>query len=155
MLPATLLAAEKAQPLIDIDATVFIQFGIFLVMAAVLWATVFKPYLGIQAERERRIDGARRDARTMADRAQAMTADYEAQLLRAKKRGADERLRLRDEGRAHEQQVLSKAREIGQKALEEAQRKAETQRQAAREKLTAESQVIGRRIAARILGREV
>lgn len=156
LLLATLLEpVEKPQPLIDIDWTVFIQFGIFLVMAAVLWQLVFKPYLAVQAERTRRIDGAKADARAMQERATAIIADYEERLVKAKQKGADERLKLRGEGQAVEREVLARAREIGQKALDEARAHAEVQKAAARAQLAAESQVIGRRIAARVLGREV
>jgi F-type H+-transporting ATPase subunit b len=148
-------AAEKAQPLIDIDGTVFIQFGIFLVTMAVLWTLVFKPYLAVQEERGRRIDGARRDATTMQERAQGMMNDYEARLLEAKRHGADERRKLRGEGEAYEREVLARAREVGQKALGEAMATANAQRDAARTRLLADAQTIGRQIASRVLGRQV
>jgi F-type H+-transporting ATPase subunit b len=157
MLIATLLepVAEKSQPLIDIDWTVFIQFGIFLVMAGVLYSMVFKPYLRNLEERTRRIDGAKADARSMQERASAIIADYEQKLIRAKQRGAEERLKLRAEGQAYEREVLGRARAIGQKALEEARQRAESQREAARKQLAVETQVTASRIAARVLGREV
>lgn len=148
-------AVEKPHPLIDIDWTALIQFGIFLVMAAVLWQFVFKPFFAVQAERTRRIDGAKADAKSMQARATAIITDYEERLVRAKQKGAEERLKLRAEGQAVERDVLARAREIGQKALDEARGRAEAQKAAARAQLAAESQVIGRRIAARVLGREV
>ena len=146
---------EKPNPLIDMDWTVLVQFGIFLVMAAVLNALVFKPYFRVLDERGRRIEGARTDAQHMQEKAAAIITDYEERLLKAKQRGAEERKKLRDEGQAHEREVLGKAREIGQQGLEAARKKSEADRQAAREKLLAESQVIGRRIASRVLGREM
>ena len=148
-------AVEKPHPLIDIDWTAIVQFGIFLAVAAVLWIFVFKPYLAVQAERNRRIDGAKADAKAMQDRAAAIISDYEERLVRAKQKGADERLKLRAEGQAVEREVLARAREIGQKALDEARGRAEAQKAAARAQLAAESQVIGHRIATRVLGREV
>ena len=146
---------EKSQPLIDIDWTVLVQFGIFLVMALVLWALVFKPYLAVQEERGRRIDGAKHDATAMQENAASMMRDYDAQLVKAKQRGAEERLKLRAEGQAHEREVVAKARTVGQAALAAAKADAATQREAARAKLAAESQAIGHRIATRILGREI
>ena len=152
---ATLVAAvEKPVPLVDIDATVFVQFGIFLTMAAALSALVFRPFLRVREERTRRIDGARDEARGMEERAAAALADCEARLGRAKQRGAEERLRLRAEGQAREREVISLAREAGQKALAEAQTRAAAQRDAARGPLLVEAEQIARRIVAKVVGRE-
>ena len=148
-------AAEKAPPLIDIDATVFIQFGIFVVMAIVLYSLVFKPYFAVQDLRGKRIQGARTEAGEMQNRAQAMMSDYEAKVLRAKQKGAEQRLGLRAEGQNVEREVLAEARAVGQKALKESRERSEKQRTEARTQLLAESQSIAQQIASRILGRQV
>jgi F-type H+-transporting ATPase subunit b len=156
MLIATLLAAvEKPTPLIDIDGTVFIQFAIFVVMAAVLHALVFRPYLRLQERRAQRIDGARSEGKAMQERAHAILIEYETQLTRAKQRGAEERMRLRGEGQEHERQVLARAREVGQQALAEARARAAAQRESARARLMTESAGIASAIASRILGRNL
>src|SRR4051812_7838549 len=126
MLIAPLLAAaERPVPLIDIDATVFIQFAIFVVMLVALYFLVFQPYWRVVERRASRIDGARTDALAMQERAGKIIVDYEAKLTRAKQRGAEERTRLRGEGHAREHDVLSRAREIGQQAIQEARKTAE------------------------------
>ncbi len=157
---ATLLAAaaaapEKPTPLIDIDGTLLVQFGIFVAMYLVLRYLVFSPYLGVQKARGDRIEGARADAKAMQEKAAAMLIDYEARLTKARQRGAEERNRLRAEGQVHEREVLGRAREIGQKALAEARTEAAAQRESARTKLLGEASEMGRRIAARVLGREI
>lgn len=149
-----LAAAEQPPPLIDLDATIFIQFGIFLVMMAVLYRFVFKPFFEVQDERERRIDGAKRDAEAMQARATAITTDYEARLILAKQRGAQERLKLRGEGQAEERELLAQTRATGQKAMEEAMVSARQQEAQARAALLAESAEIGRQVVGRILGRD-
>ena len=150
---ALLLAAEA--PLIDIDGTVFIQFALFCAMFVALYALLWKPFLAVQEERGRRIDGARKDAQAMAQRADAMLRDYEAELLKAKQRGGDERKRLRDEGLAQERDVLATTRAIGEKAWADAQQRIAGQRDVARTTLQAEGSAIGLQIAARILGRAI
>jgi F-type H+-transporting ATPase subunit b len=153
--PAVLLAAaEKSAPLIDIDGTVILQFGIFLVMMAVLYAGVFRPYLRVRDDREKGIGGARRDAKQMEERAAAIVIDYEAQILRAKQRGAEERAKLRGEGQAHEREVLGKAREAANKEIAAARARAQTEQERARQALLGEAPTVGKRIAARVLGRE-
>lgn len=153
--PVLLAAAEKSQPLIDIDGTVFIQFAIFLVMMGVLHWFVFKPYLKVQAERTRRIDGARADAQAMQERAASMLADYEQRFVAARQRGAEERARIQAEGRAYERDVLAQAREAGQRAFAAAQERVRSERETARARLLGESQALAQQVASRILDRKV
>lgn len=150
-----LAAAEAAPPLIDIDGTVFIQFAIFLVMMAALSALVFKPFFAARDERTRRIDGAKKDAVDMQERATSMIADYEAKLLKARQRGAEERLKLRAEGQTYEREVLGTARAAGQQAMNEAMTRARAQEADARARLAADAEGIAQKVAGRILGRNV
>jgi len=148
-----LAAAEQSPPLIDLDGTIFLQFGIFVAMMAILYRFVFRPFFAVQDERSRRIEGARGDADAMQTRATAIIADYEARLIQAKKRGAEERLALRAEGQAHEAEVLGKARAAGQAAMSQALDRARAQETEARTRLLADSQSIAREVVSRILGR--
>jgi F-type H+-transporting ATPase subunit b len=150
-----LSAAEKTVPLIDIDGTVFVQLGIFLLLMAVLYGLVFRPYLKVREERTKGIEGARGEAKTMDQRATEIVADYDARLLKAKQRGADERLKLRAEGVAHEQRTLAAAREATQKEIDAARTKAQAEQETARKALLAEANAVGKKIAGRLLGREV
>ena len=150
-----LSAAEASPPLIDLDGTVFIQFAIFVVMMGVLHVLVFKPFFAVRDERTRRIEGAKKDAAAMQERATAMIADYERRLLKARQRGADERLQLRAEGQSHEREVLGAARAAGHKALGAAMDRARAEEAAARVTLAADAQQIGHQVASRILGRTV
>lgn len=158
MFVATLLAAaqpEAQPPLIDLDGTAFIQFGLFLVMLLVLSRLVFRPYLKLREARHAGIEGAREEAHKMEERARQVGADYDAQLTRARLRGAEERQRLRTEGAVYERQVLGAARDEAQKALEAARSKIGREAQEAHAKLQAESTALAKQIAHKILGREV
>ncbi len=148
-----LLAAEKSAPLIDIDGTVFIQFGIFLVMMAILYAFVFRPYLKVRDQREAGIGGARGEAKAAEERAGALGADYEAKLLKAKQRGAEERGKVRAEAAAHERDVLGRARDEAQKEIAKVREAAAAQEQRARATLLADAPTVGKSIASRLLGR--
>jgi F-type H+-transporting ATPase subunit b len=151
----TLLAAAPHEPpMIDIDGTVFLQLGVFLVLLAILHTFLFRPYLQVREARARGIDGARAEARTMEERASGIVSDYEARLTKAKQRGAEERLKLRAEGQAHERQVLAAAREAAQKEVGAAREKAKKEEDAARATLSAEVPAVAKSIATRILGRQ-
>lgn len=154
---ATLLLAaeEAAPPLIDLDATVVVQFALFLIMFVVLRFLVFKPYLKMRDDRKAGIDGARHSAHEMEAKAKAIVADYDAQLQRAKVRGADERAKVRSEAAVHERQVLGAARDEAQRALVEARAKVTTDAATARKSLEAQSALLAKQMTKKILGREV
>src|SRR5437763_8931824 len=93
---------EAPPPLIDVDGTLLVQFGLFLIMLLVLSRLVFKPYLKLRDEREKSIGGAKHEAKDMEAKARAMVADYDARMTRAKQRGGEERAKVRAEAAAHE-----------------------------------------------------
>jgi F-type H+-transporting ATPase subunit b len=158
MFVATLLAAaqpESQPPLIDVDGTLFVQFGLFLIMLFVLSRVVFRPYLKLKDARHAGIEGARDEAHQMQERARQVGADYDAQLTRARLRGAEERQRLRTEGAVYERQVLGAARDEAHKALESARGKIRGDATAAQRQLEDESTALSRQIVHKILGREV
>lgn len=153
MLANLLLAAEKEAPLIDLDGTIFLQFGIFLILALVLYLLVFKPYLALRDEREARTSGARQRAKSVEGQASLVESDLQARLAVARRRAEAERLRLRQEGAAGEREVLAAARLETERAIEEGRRRLADERQRVRGQLMAEVEPLAREITGRILGR--
>jgi len=119
-LPLMLASAEAEVPLIDIDHTLWIQLGLFLVLLAFLTRFVFRPYLKLRDAREASMAGARREAGQLDETAAARLRDYEARLEQARARGAEEGARLHAEGAAREAQVVAAARTETAAALETA-----------------------------------
>ncbi len=151
----TLLAAEKAAPLIDIDGTVFLQFGIFLVMAGVLYSFVFRPYFKVRDAREAGIGGARKEAKAMEEKAAAISIDYEERLTKAKVKGVEERNKLREEGKAHEVEVLGKAQKAAHDEIAKTREIARAEQDKARQSLLADAPTVGKSLASKILGRSL
>jgi F-type H+-transporting ATPase subunit b len=155
---ATLLlrAAEEAPPpLIDLDGTVLVQFAFFVIMFVVLGRFMFRPYLKMRDERDKGIEGARKEARHMEESANKIVAEYDAQLNRAKVRGAEERTRLRGEAAIRERQLLGAARDEAQKVLGEARAKIAGEAATAKKGLELQSTVLAKQMAQKIVGREV
>ena len=148
-------AHEQAQPLIDLDGTVLVQFGLFLVMMAILHFLVFRPFLRARAEREDRIDGERRRAGEMETAAQGRIADLEARLEKAKQAGILSRNQTHAQASARERAILERARADTQQLIELSRAQARRAGDAARERLGSDAEGWGRRLASRILGREV
>jgi F-type H+-transporting ATPase subunit b len=158
MLFTTLLlrtAEEQPPPLIDLDGTVLVQLGFFLLLWIVLWRFLFQPFLKLRDERAHNIEGSRKAAAEMEATARDAVKKYDDAFSRAKLRGAEERQKLRSEAAAHERQVLGAAREEAQRSLGVARGKIATDTSKAKQALDTQAQVIAKQVASRILGREV
>jgi F-type H+-transporting ATPase subunit b len=149
----TTLAA--AHPLIDIDGTVFVQFGLFLILLVVANKLLFQPYLQLRERRKAGIEGARAEAERMTAQADAKLADYEKQLAAARSRANDEGRKVRAEAAAHEKDVTDKARSEAQTSIDEATTKMRAEAEAARLQLLPQANTLAKQIASKLLGREV
>jgi F-type H+-transporting ATPase subunit b len=148
-------AEEGPPPLIDLDGTILVQLGLFLLLWIVLWKLLFQPFLKVRDERAHGIEGSRKQAADMEAQARDAVKRYDEAFSRAKLRGAEERQKLRAEAAAHERQVLGVAREESQRALGSARTKIGADVEKAKKQLDAQASVIAKQVASRILGREV
>jgi F-type H+-transporting ATPase subunit b len=150
-----LVSIASGHPLIDIDGTVFVQFGLFLLLYVVANQLLFKPYLRLRERRKEGIDGARAEAERMTAQADAKLADYEKQLAAARSRANEEGRKVRTEASAHEKDVTDKARAAAQKSIDEATAKMRQETEAARLQLLPQANTLAKQIASKLLGREV
>jgi F-type H+-transporting ATPase subunit b len=148
-------AGSKPPPLVDIDATIFVQFGIFLLLLLVLTRAVFKPYLALRAERSRSIEGAREEALQLDQDARAKLETYERQILAARKEAAAGRLGCRQEGETKAAALLEDARHRAEESLQAARHKLEKSTEAAELSMRTRADTIARIAASKLLGREV
>jgi F-type H+-transporting ATPase subunit b len=151
--PIVSLAA--GHPLIDIDATVIVQFVLFLVLFAIANRFLFQPYLRLRERRQAGIEGARAEATRMTAQADAKLADYEKQLAVAREGANDEARKIRAEASRIEREETDRARDKAQKALDEAQSTVRRETEAARGQLLPQADALARSIASKLLGREV
>ncbi|MEZ4401290.1 MAG: ATP synthase F0 subunit B [Kofleriaceae bacterium] len=147
--------ATGNQPLIDIDLTVLLQLVLFAVMFFVANKLLFQPFLKLRAKRIAGIDGARGEAERMSAEADGKLADYEAKLATTVAKAAEEQRKIRAEAAAHEREVSDKARTSAQRALEEATATVTRETETARAELVPQAQLIARRMAKQLLGREI
>lgn len=147
--------AAGGHPLIDIDATAFVQFALFLLLMFVANKLMFQPYLALRERRKAGIEGARAEAERMTAQADAKLADYEKQLAVARSRANEEARKVRSEAITHEREVTDKARTETQTAIDEAQAKMRSQTESARAQLMPQADAIARQLASKLLGREV
>ena len=156
MNPTALISVAAGNvPLIDIDRTVFIQLVLFGVMFFAANKLLFQPYLKLREKRIAGIDGARTEAERMSAQAEGKLADYETKLAAARAKAADEGRKIRGEAAAHEREVTEKARTTAQQALDAASSTVRRDTEVARGELVPQAQLIARRMAKQLLGREI
>jgi F-type H+-transporting ATPase subunit b len=152
-----LLAAEghKPPPLVDLDGTAFVQFGIFVILLFFLTKLVFRPYLALLRERHENIEGAKKEAEGVNTQADDKLNSYEDQIARARKEAAAVRLELREKGESHANTILAKARTDSEAKVQAARNKIEKSSQAAKLALRTRADQIAKSIVTKLLGREV
>ena len=149
-------APESHEPqLIDIDGTVFIQFGIFVLAALVLWRFLWRPYLRVRGERVSRVEGYREEATQMDADAQQRLTRAESALAEARRAGAGERVVARAEAHAREQTLLAEANAAANRTLADARARLDASVAGERAKLNAQASDVAMAAARKILGREV
>jgi F-type H+-transporting ATPase subunit b len=140
---------------IDIDLTVFIQLGLFLVLMLILNKLVFQPFLRSNELREARTDKAREDAADIKARAEKLSTEYREALAAARADAAADRQALRTDGLSNKDTQVSAAREAAASTLAAAQAKASSQFDEARQALLADVDALSKQVAGKVLGRGV
>jgi len=83
-LDAGLLAAAPQAISVDFDATFLVQFVLFAGLTLVLKPLLFDPMLKLFEERERRIDGAKMQARKIDEKSASALTKYETEMAKAR-----------------------------------------------------------------------
>ena len=146
-------AAE--QQLLDIDSTVFVMLGLFLLLALILTKWLWRPYLRVREERVRRVEGARAEAERLEAESAARLTRIDAQLTEAREAGQAERAHSRALALAHEQQIVAQAQTAAHKMLVEARAKLDSTLATERARLKDSATALGREIAEKALGRRL
>lgn len=142
-------------PLIDMDWTVFIQLGIFLLTYLLLSRYLFKPFLAIRKERSDRIDGARREAKESQLMAEEQMLTLEKDIADARRKSFEERKALEREAELAAEKVIANERKNTEIALASARTNLRDQVKLAKSKLESQKSTYAREIATLLLGRQV
>src|SRR6185436_14755687 len=95
---------------VDFDLTFLAQFLLFSMFIVVIKPLLFDPLLKVFEERERRTEGAKKQARAMDEKAGELLQRYEAALDAVRREASQERERLRAEAQKMEAQIMAEAR---------------------------------------------
>jgi F-type H+-transporting ATPase subunit b len=142
-----------AIPVVDVDGTLYIQLGIFLLLVLVLGPLLFKPWLEAQERRKVAIEGALTQSRSMRSEADALAKDYDQRLELAREKAHGVRSEARREEETAQAATLVAAREEASSNLVRERERIATETATAREALGARVDELADTIANKLLGR--
>ena len=137
---------------LDFDRTVLLQILVFAVLIVVLKPLLFDPVLKVFSLREERTEGAKATARELQEKAGELLQRYEKELVRVQEVAANERDLLRSETSKLEAEILREARDATARIVEDGRRKIETEVNAIRIAVGAESEKVAQMIVDRVVG---
>jgi F-type H+-transporting ATPase subunit b len=140
---------------VDLDLSLFVQLGFFIVLLLVLKPVLFDPMMRLFEEREKRIEGTRHEATKVDEKSAKALAKAQAIVAKGRDAGALERDALRAEGVKREAELMTQVRASSASTLEQGRSAIAQEATAARKELREAAGALGRDMATRVLGREV
>jgi F-type H+-transporting ATPase subunit b len=140
---------------VDFDLTFLAQFVLFAAFITVLKPLLFDPLLRVFEERERRTEGAKKEAREMDAEAGELRVRYEAALEKVRHEAGRDRERLRGEAAALEAKIMAEARVEAARILETGKARIAVDVAELKKELDRARPELAAQIASRILDREV
>jgi F-type H+-transporting ATPase subunit b len=141
--------------MISLDYSVVYQIVIFLLLWIILSKLLFRPYLNLLDQRERRTTGAQHDSTDLQYEGARLRAQYEEKIAQAQAAGYAAKEAILQEARQQREKVLTQVREDTMRMLEEVRRELASQVQRERQVVADEVRTIAQEMASKILGRNV
>ncbi len=138
-----------------LDLTFLAQLVLFGLFVSLLKPLLFDPLLRVFEERERRTEGAKKEARAMDEEAGELLRRYEAELARVRREAGLERERLRAEATRLEAKIMLEAREETARIIEAGKARTAAEVGELRQQLEGQKADLAAQIAARIIDRGV
>src|SRR6266478_3873850 len=108
--------------MISLDYSVVYQIVIFLLLWIILSKLLFRPYLNLLDQRERRTTGAQHDSTDLEHEGARLRAQYEEKIAQAQAAGYAAKDSILQEARQQREKILGQAREEAANKLEQVRR---------------------------------
>jgi len=141
--------------MIALDYTVVIQIVSFLFLWLLLAKLLFKPFLGLLEERERRTEGVKAEASSLMEEGQGLRLEYENKIATARDEARGLKETILGEALQARDRFLAQAREDASRLLGQARQEVQQQMERERELAAREAEAIARQMAEKILGRRI
>ncbi|MFO8073709.1 MAG: ATP synthase F0 subunit B [Polyangia bacterium] len=150
-----LVPASGGGSIVDLDATFFIQLGLFFVVFVLLYALLFRPVVRLIEARRAATEGRSRRAEEIGCEAEQLAAEVDSQIADARRAATAERDRMVEQARRHQREVDERAREQSRAEIARAREKMEREGGRVRTELEAEVESLAEKVAGRVLGRSL
>jgi F-type H+-transporting ATPase subunit b len=134
---------------------VLIQIVVLLLLWAILNKILFKPFLRLVEEREKRTEGLKAAATALTAEAERLRADYESAIRQANDEGAAAKEALLEEARRTREQLLTESRAQSAERLAAVRDEIKKEMEQGRAQALQEAETIARQMAEKVLGRKV
>jgi len=141
--------------MISLDYSVVYQIVLFLGLSVILNKVLFRPYLNLLEERERKTTGAQHDSTDLEREGARLRAQYEEKIAQAQAAGYATKEVIVQEARQQREKLLTQARDEATSMLAAVRQEVETQLQKEQQLIAAEVKTVAREMASKILGRNV
>ena len=141
--------------MISLDYTILLQMLLFLLLWIVLTRMLFRPYLTLLEEREKRTQGAEDESLTLEQEGERLRALYENGLAKARGEGEAAKEAILHEVRQQRELLLGRAREEALETLERVRLDIRNELAREREIAGREAEVIAQDMVGKVLGRRV
>jgi F-type H+-transporting ATPase subunit b len=138
-----------------IDFTAVYQIVLFLVLWAILDRVLFRPYLRLLDERERRTGGARAEIADLQTKAERLRAQYQEKISVAEAEARAAREAILTDAREQRDAIVGSARQEAARILETVRADIAKQMQTERQLAASEASAVARDMARKVLGRDV
>jgi F-type H+-transporting ATPase subunit b len=150
-----LLLLANERPLINIDATLFLNMALWVFLFIVLRGLLWNPMLKLIQARETGMEGARVEARKLEKEGAELRTEYEAAQRSARASASEERDKIRADAKRKEAELLAEARNASQTAVDAQRAEIQKQRATLEQEIKSTVPVLASDIASKVLGREV
>lgn len=140
---------------IDIDTSLFWQIGNFLLLLLALNYLLYRPIRGIIRQRAEKVAQLSGDITSSEEGAKAKAVELEANLVQARRDGAEVRDEMKVEAHGTEREIIDTATAEMEKTVAQVREEIVGEIGQAREELKGQVQSFGRELAQKILGRSL
>jgi F-type H+-transporting ATPase subunit b len=135
--------------------TVLVQIGFFLALWFILSKLLFKPFIVLVEEREKRTEGLKAAAAALTAEGERLRAEYESAIAKANEEGAAVKETILQEARQTRERLLAEARAQAADRLAAMREEIRQELGKGRAQAMKEASAIARQMAEKVLGRKV
>lgn len=138
--------------MLSINYSFFVQLAVFLALVFFLKRFLFDPLMGLWDERDQLIAGNKKKSEELSALADQLIVEYQGKMLDKKKHIQEAIDRNRKQAGKDQEETVSKARTQANDMIAELREKIAGEFKAAESRIRADAQVMGEKIAEKILG---